>query len=154
MRYAYPELIYRGNYAVTVGVDYSKSFLRADFGGGLSETETVFPGLLYAKLNYSALHSRAMVQPEDGEPTDRLTYFYSFYRESMDNGIRPFVMRVPRPLTEKPYLWEFTDLNLEFSLVDQFLATTGISIRQAFVRGMNFLNDGSIGDETDNPATV
>src|SRR5687767_14298331 len=101
----YPELIYRGNYEVSVGVDYGGSFLRAEYGGGYSETEVIFPALLTCRLTYSALSRRALITPGDAEPTDRLTYVYGFYRAQMDRGRRPFLMRWP--LDDKMYLWEF-----------------------------------------------
>jgi hypothetical protein len=154
MSYPFPELRYRGNFGVTIGVDYSASYLRAEYGGGYSETEVIFPGLMTAKLNYPALHSRVNTAGENGVPVDRLTYIWTFYRSAMDAGRRPFVMRVPPPLPEKLYVWEFTDDTLDLTAVNRFLATTGLSIRQVYVKQMNFLPDGSIGDADLNPARV
>jgi hypothetical protein len=150
----YSRLVYRGNYELTVGVSYENSHLRAEFGGGLSDTEVIFPGLMYARLNYSALSRRVNVQPPNAEPLDRLLYIWNFYRESMDAGRRPFLMRVPPPLPEKFYLWEFAETNLELNAVDRFLATTGLSVKQVIVRGVSTLEDGSVGDEFINPSTI
>ena len=57
----YEVLLWRGNFSLTVGLDYSGSLLRATFGGGFSETEVIFPPLRVASLKYDALHSDMMM---------------------------------------------------------------------------------------------
>lgn len=148
----YPQLIYRGNYQLTVGADYAGAHLRADYGGGYSETETVFPGLLTARLNYSALSKRVNVRLRDGETATRLNYIFNFYRARMDAGREPFVMR--SPLDDKLYLWEFADDALEVTMVDMYLATTGLAVRQTYVRGVATNADGSVDEDVIDPDAI
>lgn len=136
------QLVYRGNFECSVGADYSGSFLRADYGGGYSETEVIFPRLLTARLSYSALTRGAKVRLPSGESLDRLTYVWSFYCRQMDNGREPFLMR--SPLDGKMYLWEFAEESLEITLVDLKLGTTGLALKQVYVRGVATNADGSI----------
>ena len=69
----YEQLIYRGDFRCEVGIDYSGSFLGIDYGGGLDETEKVFPGLLTAKLSYP--HLDRDVIPH-GALVNRLDYIW------------------------------------------------------------------------------
>lgn len=142
-------LAYRGNYQLTVGVDYSASHLRAEFGGGYSETEVIFPGLLTARLTYSALSKRVGLAVRGGVRLSRLDYIWNFYRTRMDGGNEPFVAR--SPLDDKLYLWEFAETSLEFSMVNQHLATTGLALRQTYVRGVSVNADGSVDDSVIDP---
>lgn len=148
----YPMLIYRGNFDCAVGVDYANAFLGADFGGGLDETERIFPGLLTAHMNYKALSKRVNVQLRDGETATRLNYIWNFYRTRMDAGREPFVMR--SPLDDKLYLWKFTDLSLEMSMADWYLATTGLSLIQTYVRGVATNADGSVDEDVIDPDAI
>ena len=136
------QLVYRGNFEVTAGIDYADSHLRADYGGGLSETEVVFPPRRFWRLSYPALSRDVSIQLPSGEAVTRHDYVWDFYRHHMDAGNLPFVMRCPRD--KKLYLCEFEDTRLEYSLVDLFLATSGLSIRQAAVRGVLLNPDGSV----------
>lgn len=137
----YPLLRYRGNYGLTIGLDYSGARLRSEFGGGYSETDNIFPPLLTAQLNYSALSTRSQV-PETGK--DRLSYFWDFYRDAMENHEGRFLMYAPLPLEERLYLWEFADPALGLSAVNMYLATTGVAVRQCYDRQLSFLSDGSL----------
>jgi hypothetical protein len=148
----YERLVFRGHFRCEVGIDYSGSFLGIDYGGGLEESEKVFPGLLTAKLSYPWLDRDVMVQPWSGEPVSRLEYIWGFYRRHMDNARRPFVMR--SPLDKKLYLWKFADDSLSIELVDLYLGTTGLSLRQAYVRHMNTLEGGALDEGVENPSTI
>jgi len=148
----YERLVYRGNFRCEIGVDYSGSFLSIDYGGGLDETEKVFPALLTAKLSYPELDRDVLIQPHAGEPIDRLAYIWGFYRRSMDNARRPFEMR--SPLDKKLYLWRFADDSLSIELVNLFMGSTGLSLRQAYVRHVNTLEGGALDEGVENPSTV
>jgi hypothetical protein len=153
MAYAYPELKYRGHYDVVAGYDFAGTMLSADYGGGLREDEVIFPPLKYWKLRYDSVSRRVYVQPEgNAEPKLREVYLRDFVLDSKTNGNRPFVMRCP--LDNKPYLCVFDTDTLEFDLLNLMAMTTGLSIRQVYVRQMNFLPDGSIGSEIENPAQI
>lgn len=148
----YERLIFRGHFKCEVGIDYSGSFLSVEYGGGLDETEKVFPGLLTAKLSYPHLDRDVMVQLPSGELVSRLDYIWGFYRRQMDNARRPFLMR--SPLDKKLYLWKFADDSLSIELVDLFMGTTGLSMRQAYVRHVNTLEGGALDDGFENPSTI
>jgi hypothetical protein len=158
----YDRLRNRGHFRCEVGIDYSGAFLGIEYGGGLDESERVFPGLLTAKLSYPHLDRDVPVHlpPEDiqalGLPfdreVDRLTYVWTFYRRQMDAGRRPYIMR--SPLDKKLYLWRFTDDSLSIELVDLYMGTTGLSMKQAYVRGLNTLEGGALDEGFENPSTI
>lgn len=148
----YERLLFRGHFHCEVGVDYSGSFLGVEYGGGLDETEKVFPGLLTAKLSYPELDRDVMIQLPSGELISRLDYIWGFYRRSMDNARRPFIMRFP--LDKRLYLWKFTDDSLSIELVNLYLGTSGLSLRQAAVRHMNTLEGGALDEGLENPSTI
>lgn len=139
---SYDFLQYRGNFECSVGIDYSGAHLGAEYGAGYYESEKVFPGLLFGRLNYSALSRRVRVRLATGEAVSRLNYVWFFYRACMDNGRKPFLMR--SPLDERLYLWKFADESLEITLVDLFLGTCGLGVRQVRVKGVAMNADGSI----------
>ncbi len=143
---AFHHLVYRGNFQVAAGIDYSNSLLRADFGGGLSETEVILPPLRDWKLNYLALSRDAMVYLPSGESVPRLDYVWTMFRTSKDAGDYPFILRCPRD--KKLYLCEFADDRLEYTLVDLYLATCGLMLKQKYVRGVTFNADGSLSEES------
>lgn len=148
----YPMLIYRGNFSCSVGKAYGGTYLRAELGGGRSKTEAIFPGLLTARLNYTALSKRVNVRLRDGETASRLYYIYNFYCAAMDAGKRPFVMR--SPLDDKLYLWEFTDDGIELSMMDSYLATTGLGMMQTYPEGVTVNADGSVNEDVIDPDAI
>jgi hypothetical protein len=149
----YERLLFRGHFHCEVGIDYSGSFLGVEYGGGLDETEKVFPGLLTAKLSYPELDRDVLIMPPGAvEPVSRLDYIWGFYRRSMDNARRPFLMR--SPLDKKLYLWKFADDSLSIELVNLFMGTTGLSMKQTYVRHMNTLEGGALDEGEENPQTI
>lgn len=147
-----PTLIYRGNFSCAAGIDFAGTMLAAEFGGGYRTDEVVMPPLRYWSFTYSALSRRVNVQPPNAEPIDRLSYIWNFYYQSKLNGNRPFKVRCPRD--NKLYLAYWPDGNLEMSLADQFLATTGLQARQLYMRGVNTLPDGSLDEGVENSDTI
>lgn len=145
----YAQLIYRGNYSLTASIDFAGTMLSAEYGGGYREDEVIFPPLRGWRLNYSALSKLVSVQLRDGERASRLNYIWNFYTASKAAGNLPFVVRCPRD--EKLYLAYFPDDNLEMTLVDQFLATCGLSVRQLYVRGVTVNADGSVEESVIDP---
>lgn len=148
----YERLVNRGFFKCHVGVDYSGAFLGVEYGGGLEETERIFPGLLTAKLNYPELSRDVMVVTPTGETISRLYYVWGFYRRSMDAGRRPFLMR--SPLDKRLYLWRFADDSLSIELADLYLGSTGLSLKQAYVHDMNTLEGGALDEGVENPSTI
>lgn len=148
----YERLVYRGNFRCEVGIDYSGSFLEIDYGGGLGESEKVFPGLLTAKLSYPELDRDVMIVTPAGEAVSRLFYVWDFYRRQMDNGRRPFEMR--SPLDKKLYLWQFADLSLSIDLINLYLGSTGVTLKQTYVRHMGTLPGGALDEGVENPSTI
>ena len=140
------QLLYRGNYSLTLGINYDGALLSAEYPFGYREDAVIGVPLLYWRLSYTALHKRVGVQLPDGERASRLNYVWGMYRESKDNGNRPFILRCPRD--EKFYLAHFPENNLELEMVDQFLATAGLPIKQLRVRGVSTNTDGSLNEDT------
>lgn len=145
---AFKRLIYRGNFALTRRVDYGGSLLGTKYAGGYREDVIVGSpnGLRSWTLNYTALNSRVMVQPKGAEPKDRLSYVWDFIRESKGGGNLPFILTDPED--GKDYLAVFTDDLFEVEKLDLFLSTTGLNVEQVYVRGVNTLDDGSLGEAT------
>jgi hypothetical protein len=138
----FAQLIYRGNFQLTAGIDYGGALLSAKFPNGYRRTAVVGVPLRDWKLTYSALHRRVKVQLPNGESMSRLDYVWAMYCSSKGSGNYPFVLRCARD--GKLYLAVFTDDRLEYSLIDQFLATSGLAIEQAAVRGVTTNADGSL----------
>lgn len=152
MSLEFPELIYRGNFSLTVGASYEGAILSAELGGGYRRDEVIFPKLLFGRLAYKALEKRVWVEPPDAEPTNRFDYIWNFYCDSKDNANRPFRMRSPRD--DKMYLWFFPENNIEIEMMHHYLGTTGLKVQQVYMQGVNTLPDGSIADEVDNPDEI
>lgn len=148
----YPQLIYRGNYQLTAGIDFGGTMLSVEYGGGFREDEVVFPPMRKWSLTYSALSKRVAVRLRDGETASRLNYVWNFYVESKAGGNIPFVVRCPRD--EKLYLAYFPDDALEMTMVDNYLATTGLALRQVYVRGVSVNADGSVDEDLIDPDAI
>lgn len=145
----FPMLIYRGNYELTASVDFSGTMLSAEYGGGFREDEVIFPPMRGWSLSYKALSKRVSVQLANGERASRLNYVWNFYMASKAGGNLPFVVRCPRD--EKLYLAYFPDDALQVNLVDQFLGTCGLTVRQLYVRGVSVNADGSVNEDLIDP---
>jgi hypothetical protein len=148
----YPTLEYRGNFHVKCGIDHAGALLSAEYAGGYREDVVVGVPLRDWSLTYSALINRAMITLEGGAPIDRASYVWNFYNESKDNGNRPFRMRCPRD--GKFYLCFFPQDRMEFEMVNRRLSTTGLQIKQVYVRGVSTLDDGSLSDDVINPDEI
>lgn len=148
----YSQLIYRGNYALTARIDFAGTMLSVEYGGGFREDEVIFPPMRGWSLNYSALSKRVHIQLRDGERASRLNYIWNFYVASKAGGNLPFVVRCPRD--EKLYLAYFPDDALEMTMVDNYLATTGLALRQTSVRGVAVNADGSVDEDVIDPDAI
>lgn len=141
-----PILIYRGHFECEVGFDHSDTMLTATLGGGLEDSEVIFPKMRTASLSYPTLHRDAMIEVEEDEFVDRLTYVTTFYNARMEAGNEPFLMKFP--LDSKWYLFRFTDTNLTVRLIDLFMGNSGLRLKECRVRGVVPDNaDGSFDDE-------
>lgn len=144
-------LIYRGNFSLRRRKDYSNAFLEAEYPNGYASPPIVIGRPLRSwDLTYSALVP-AMVNPPNALPKDRLSYVWDFFCDSKDNGNRPFILICPAD--NKKYLCVFQDSLIEVEMMNYMLSTTGLVIKQRFVKDLNFLDDGSMGDAT-NPNSI
>lgn len=142
---AYRRLVYRGNFSVECVIDFGDALLSAKYPNGYREDVIIglATGLRAWKLSYPALMTTAFISPPDAEPTSRADYVWNFYVDSKSAGNAPFILTCPRD--GKDYLCYFPEDKLSYTLVDLFLRTSGLTIEQINVRGVNTLDDGSLG---------
>lgn len=139
-------LIYRGHFRCSIGFDHSGSLLSAEYGGGLRDDEVIFPKLRIGSLSYPTLHRDAMIEVEEDVFVNRLDYICNFYNASKENGNEPFLMK--SPLDGKWFLWIFPEDELSVELIDLYMGTSGLKIKQVYVRGVVPDNaDGSFNEE-------
>ena len=129
-----PILKYRGHFECEAGFDHTDSLLSATFGGGLEESEVLFPKMRTASLSFPTLHRDAMIEVEEDVFVDRLTYITGFYNARMEAGNEPFLMK--SPLDSQWYLWRFTETYLTVRLIDLFMGGTGLRLKECRVRGL------------------
>jgi len=144
----YSTLIYRGHFHVTEELDYSGSILGAGLGWGYRADETIFPPLRACSLSYPTLSRDAMIRVQEDPDVfvDRLNYLWNFYEASKTAGNKPFLMKSPKD--SKWFLWRFADDKLSYELLDLFMASSGVKLVQANVRGVTpDHEDGSFDNE-------
>lgn len=142
----YARLIYRGHFHVTEDLDYSESILGAGYGWGYRDDEVVFPPLRACALSYPTLHRDAMIETEPDTFVSRHDYLWNFYDARKSEGNKPFLMKSPKD--GKWFLWRFADNKLSYELLDLYMATAGVKLEQANVRGVTPDNaDGSFNEE-------
>lgn len=149
----FKRLIYKGNFAFTRAINFGAALLSAAYPGGYREDVIVGDtrGLRSWKLTYSALHRHVMVGIENGQEISRPDYIGNFFAWSKAGGNLPFIITDPHD--GKDYLVIFKDDELSYEMANHFLSTTGLQLEQVYVRGVNFLDDGSLGENT-NDATI
>lgn len=149
----FERLEYRGNFQVTCDLDFSESLLSARYPGGFREDVIIGSpnGLRTWRLTYANLNRDVLFKPTNGEPISREQYIWQFYARSKSGGNLPFIITCP--LDRKDYLAIFTEDKLSYVLVDRRVRTTGLAIEQVFVKGVNTLEDGSLGEAT-NPDEI
>lgn len=146
-----PTLLYRGNFSLKRRKDYSGVYLQTEYANSYaSEAAIIGTKIREWDLTYSALVP-AMIQLPNGDLKDRRSYIEDFVDDSQMNGNRPFYLT--DPADNKKYLCVFKDKLIEIEMVDYKLSTAGLTIRQRFIKTMNYLDDGSLGDAT-NPASI
>jgi hypothetical protein len=145
------QLLYRGNYSLTAGIDYGGAILSAEYPFGYREDAVIGVPLRSWTLNYTALHKRVSIQLPNGERASRLNYVWSMYCNSKDAGNLPFILRCPRD--EKLYLAYFPENGLQIEMVDMYLATAGLQIKQMNIKGVATNDDGSL-DESSLPIVL
>jgi hypothetical protein len=154
----FERLQYRGNYQVTCEVDFSESLLSARYAGGFREDVVIGSpnGLRAWRLSYPALHKHAPAQTESGdhvvesgEIVSREQYIWRIYCRSKAGGNIPVVLRCP--MDGKDYLCIFPEDRLSFTLLDHYMRTTGVQLEQTYVKGVNTLDDGSLGSPGEPP---
>jgi len=139
-------LIYRGHFHVTEELDYSGSILSAGMGWGYQDADTIFPPLRNCSLSYPTLHRDAMIEVSEDVFKDRLSYLWDFYEARKTAANEPFLMKSPKD--GKWFLWRFADEKLSYELLDLYMASSGVKLEQANVRGLSPDNaDGSFNEE-------
>lgn len=142
----YETLLYRGHFECEAGFDHTDALLTAGFGGGLEESEVLFPKLRTASLSYPTLNRDATIETEPDVFVDRLTYIVGFYNERMEAGNEPFLMK--SPLDGQWYLWRFTQTELSVRLIDLYMGSSGLQMKECRVRGLVPDNaDGSFDED-------
>jgi len=141
-----PILKYRGHFECEVGFDHSGAILSAEYGGGASVGEVIFPKLRTASLSYPTLSRDAMIEVEEDTFVNRLEYIVGFYNARMEEGNGPFLMKFP--YDSKWYLWKFEDKNLSVRLLDLFMGSSGLKLKQCYEPSIVPDNaDGSFDEE-------
>jgi hypothetical protein len=141
-----PILLYRGHFECEVGFDHSGAFLSADLGGGASKADVIFPKLRTAALAYPTLHRDAMIEVEPDTFVNRLVYIVEFYNARMEEGNGPFLMKFP--YDSKWYLFKFEDKNLSVRLIDLYMGSSGLKLKQCYEPTIVADNaDGSFDEE-------
>lgn len=125
-----PKLIYRGHFEIEIGFDHSGSVLFADLGGGASKADVIFPKLRTASLSYPTLHRDAMIEVEPDTFVNRLEYIVEFYNARMEEAYGPFLMKFP--YDGKYYLWKFEEPNLSVRLIDLYMGSSGLKLKQCY----------------------
>lgn len=142
----FPILIYRGHFECEVGFDHSGAFLSAEFGGGASVGEVIFPKLRTAALSYPTLHRDAMIEVAEDTFVNRLDYIVEFYNARMEEGNGPFLMKFP--YDSKWYLFKFEDKSLSVRLIDLYMGSSGLKLKQCYEPGITPDNaDGSFDED-------
>jgi hypothetical protein len=150
---AYPRLIFRGFFPLrrTTQEDY---ILSTEYPGGYRDDAIIGApvDLLTWELSYPHISHLHYIELPNGERKTRFEYLRDFRRDSKINGNRPFVIQ--DPVDGKDYLAIFADDSVSMDVTKtpeqpMQMATTML-IKQVFVRGVNFLDDGSLGDYTGN----
>jgi hypothetical protein len=147
---AFPRLLYRG-FAARRRIDFNETLLSASFPGGYREDIVVgsVNGLRSWQIGYNRLYTDLYVTVPGGHRVSRLDYIWQLYVESKREGNRPIVFTDPHE--RKDYLCYFPQNVLDINRVNHELSNTSLEIEQVFVRGVNTLEDGSLGETEGNP---
>jgi hypothetical protein len=87
-----------------------------------------------------------MIEVEEDVFVNRLEYITGFYNARMEAGNEPFLMKFP--LDSQWYLFRFTQTELNVRLIDLFMGSSGLQLKECRVRGVTPDNaDGSFDEE-------
>jgi hypothetical protein len=145
----FERLIYRGHFPLrrVASEDY---LISTEYPGGYRDDAVIgAPIELHSwELSFPHVSHLKYVQLPTGERKARFEYLRDFRRDSKSQGNRPFVVRDPVDL--KDYLAIFADDSVSMDVTKtesqpMQMATT-MPIKQVLVRGVDFLDDGSLGD--------
>lgn len=149
----FPRLIYRGHFPLR-RVTSETYLLSTEYPGGYRDDAIIGAPLeLHSwELSYPHVSQRKYVELPGGYRKTRFEYLRDFRRESKSQGNRPFVVQDPVDL--KDYLAVFADnmVSMDVTMTpDQpmQMAMTML-LSQVLVRGVSFLDDGSLGEYTGN----
>jgi hypothetical protein len=149
---AFPRLEYVVLDGHEIGVEYD--ILEADMGDGYAESALVGSphGLLSVSLTYNHL-ARSPHRPRGRFSREAVAdYLWEFFCARMREGNAPFIVRFMRD--RKDYLFRFREKKLGYrEAFNQRFYTTGIELIQARARGVNTLEDGSLGESV-NPDVI
>lgn len=150
---AYPRLIHRGHFPLR-RITTEDYLIGTEYPGGYREDAIVgAPIELHAwELSFPYVSHHKYVELPTGERKTRFEYLRDFRRASKANGNWPFVIQ--DPVDGLDYLAIFADDSVSMTVTktpeQPMQMETTMLIKQVFVRGVNFLDDGSLGDYTGN----
>jgi hypothetical protein len=155
-----PDLAFeRLEYVVLDGqeVDIEFAVLSAQFGDGHGARALVGSpaGLRTWRIKYDHLARQPHRRTGRFSVESAASYLWGFWCDRMAEGNSSFVRSFvdPRDNKRKDWLVGFTETKLTYTEFRQRFYTTGIEVRQRRERGVNFLDDGSLGEHT-NPDEI
>jgi len=131
-------------------VEAEHSILSADMGDGYYESAVVGSplGLMTWRIRYDHLarYPHRRKPPLSIEAAS--SYLWKFFRARMAEGNSSFVIATKDPADEvrKDWLVGFTETKLTYREFKRRFYQTGIEVRQRRETGVNFLDDGSLGE--------
>lgn len=150
---AFPRLLYKGHFGFK-RTSEEQYVLSTEYPGGYRDDAIIGApiDLLTWELTYSNTSQLIYVELPNGARKTRFDYLTDFRHDSKANGNRPFV--VQDPLDKKDRLAIFADNSFEMSVSKDvsspMLIATTMIVKQVFVRGVDFLDDGTLGEYTGN----
>ena len=129
------------------------AILKASMGDGYQQSALVGSplGLKTWRIGYGHLHRSPHRRSGRFAVEAVADYVWDFFCRRMAEGDSPFVMRDPR--TKKDFLVGFKDTKLSYRALLQQFYQTSIEVVERREVGVNFLEDGSLG-ESINPDVI
>jgi hypothetical protein len=92
------------------------------------------------------------VQTDSGDIESRAHYVWNFYQARKGGSTKSFLITCP--LERKNYLVEFSDSQLTFQMFGIRLYSSGVGLIQVDEPDVPTLEDGSVGEQSDNPDKI
>ena len=142
-----------GSFGLTCDIEFS--ILEIDYGDGYDDSALIGSslGTRSWRFLYKVLPGTMDSPVQVGAATlqSRADYIWDFFCRRKAEGNGSFTLTCPRD--GKRYLAKFVDHKLSYEMFMTKLFSSGLSIKQRRERGVNVLEDGSLG-EFENPAAI